>query len=137
MFGLCVPRPFFVGAECEAGLDEPPPLLGAPLDGALVAGADVSAGESLVARLLDGEDVSAGAAARAGEGALSSVASARAGVRAVVVVASVVVSVDVESAAADADASADADVASSDEFICANLSPATAVNAAPAKNRAA
>jgi hypothetical protein len=129
MFGLCVVRPFFVGAECEAGLDAPPPLLGAPLDGALVAGADVSAGESLVARLLDGEDVSAGAAARAGEGALSSVASARAGVSAVVVVASVVESVDVESAAAD--------VASSDEFICANLSPATAVNAAPAKNRAA
>src|SRR5262249_26599882 len=134
---LCVARSLFVGVECEAGLDEPPPLLGAALDGALAAG--VSAGELLLARLPDSEDASAGAAVRAGEGALSSAAWARAGVRSalVVVVASVVVSVDVESAAPEAEASADADVASSDEFICANLSPATAVNAAPAKNRAA
>src|SRR5262249_17342062 len=95
-----------------------------------VAGAGVSAVELPLARPPDGEDESAGAAVRAGEGALSSAASARAwvGSAAVVVVASVVVSVDVESAAADAD------VASADVFICANLSPATAVNAAPAKN---
>jgi hypothetical protein len=99
--------------------------------GAVVAGAGVSEGEFELARLSGSAGVAAGADVRAGAGALSSPDSARAGVAAIVVVASVVVSVDVESVDAE---SADADVASSAEFICANLSPATAVNAAPAKN---
>src|SRR5262249_35883936 len=73
----CAARPFFVGAECEAGLDEPPPLLVDSV-GALVVGAGVSAVELPLARPPDGEDESAGAAVRAGEGALSSAASARA-----------------------------------------------------------
>jgi hypothetical protein len=129
---LCAARPVFgAGPDCAPEVELEPPLpCGAAGAGAL---RDV---ESFPARVgADaGADESAGAVERDGAvaGALSEDDSARAGVASsadVVVASVVVVSMPVASAAAE--------VASSVAFICANLSPATAVNVAPAKKRAA
>jgi hypothetical protein len=131
-----------LGADPDWDADEPPPCdasVGAEVLGPELNGADVFVAREGAAA---GAEASAGADSRAGAvaEALSGADSARAGVASagvavasvgVAVASAVVVSVVVESAAADAD------VASSDAFICANLSPATAVNVAPAKKSAA
>jgi hypothetical protein len=136
---LCAERPLFWagpdadGVEAELFCDDEP-------DGAVELGGVVSEVESFSARVgaEAGAGASVGAVARPGVAveALSTDDSARAGVAssAVVVVSAGVVSVAVVSVVV---ASAAADVASSAAFMAANLSPATAVNVAPAKKRAA
>jgi len=130
---LCAARSrFAAGADWpeEADAEEPFPCCEA--DGLEVGVAAEGAVASVAARPSAGACESAGAVARAGSTLSAEPASARGDATAspsVVVVASVVVSVDVESAATDA--------ASSDEFICAKRSPATAVKVAPAKKSAA